>query len=74
MINDVPIFSNRIINDLLNKGFILTEIQPNKKQKGKTVSYFKYEERLREYLMSEYNIKIEKRGSKYANDRANSNK
>lgn len=55
---NVPIFNIKIASQLVRRGFIVADLQPNEKMPNKTVVYFKHNNQLTEILNEEYNIKI----------------
>ena len=56
---NIIIFSTRIARDLIQKGFVINDIQPNIKNKDRTVFYFSNTKEIREYLKEKHNIYIE---------------
>lgn len=56
--NNVPIFNINIASQLVKKGYIIRDLQPNKMKEGKTVCYFERSKDLLDTLDEEYNIKI----------------
>lgn len=55
---NIIIFSQRIARDLIQKDFKIVDIQPNMKNKERTVFYFANTKELREYLKENHNIEI----------------
>lgn len=55
---NIIIFSQRIARDLIQKDFNIVDIQPNAKNKDRTVFYFANTKELREYLKENHNIEI----------------
>lgn len=56
--HDIVIYSFYIAKDLVKEGFALTNMNLNKKIKGKIVFYFEDSDKIREYLSEYHNIKI----------------
>lgn len=55
---NIIIFSTRIARDLIQKDFKINDIQPNIKNKDRTVFYFSNTKEIRDYLKEKHNICI----------------
>lgn len=60
MEKSIVVYSYKVANELLKRGFMMDEIQPNRNSKGILVFYFKYNYELVEVLDREYGVKINK--------------
>lgn len=56
--HDIVIYSFYIAKDLVKEGFTLTNMNLNKKVRGKIVFYFEYSGKIKEYLSEHHNIEI----------------
>lgn len=58
MMNNIIIFSPRIARDLIQKGFRVVDIKPDKNIRIKTIFFFENIKELKEYLSEKHDIKI----------------
>lgn len=58
MMNNIIIFSPRIARNLIQKGFRVVDIKPDKNIRIKTIFFFENTKELKEYLSEKHDIKI----------------
>lgn len=56
--NSIVIFSAKVARDLIKHNFQLIDIKPDKNCKIKTIFYFEYTEKLRQYLKLIHDINV----------------
>lgn len=58
MLNNIVIFSPQIARDLIQKGFRVVDIKPDKNIRIKTIFFFENTEEIKKYLLENHDIKI----------------
>lgn len=58
MLNNIVIFSPQIARDLIQKGFKVVDIKPDKNIRIKTIFFFENTEEIKKYLLEKHDIKI----------------
>lgn len=74
---NIPIFNIKVASELVKQGFIITDLQPNKYHKNKTVCFFKYNCDLKDILKNDYQIIIDSKnigGGKHIENKNRFNK
>ena len=56
--NSIVIFSAKVAKDLIRHDFKVVDIKPHEQEKIRTVFYFEYTEKLRQYLKLMYDINV----------------